>query len=188
VLDVHDRLDGRCFGRGVRRLLVFILRGACDRADSAHRGSNESDRGKSLPNDILGPAPTRTYLRDARTIRDSWSTARQGRLHRACDGKSSSRTSRFIDDAHVLRIIDRIVSNVGRADRRAPRMVRRPTSGRQAGYNAIIRPLSLGGPELTISKFSRRSYTMDDLAFFGALDQQAATFPRRFCVRGQVNI
>jgi pilus assembly protein CpaF len=53
--------------------------------------------------------------------------------------------------------------------------------------NAIIPPLSLRGPTLTIRKFSRDPYTLADLAFFGSLTPQAATFLAA-CVRGKINI
>jgi pilus assembly protein CpaF len=102
------------------------------------------------------------------------------------DGKIQLANVAFIDDAHVLRIIDRIVSQVGRRIDEASPMVdaRLPDGSR---VNAIIPPLSLRGPTLTIRKFSRDPYTLADLASFGALTPQAATFLAA-CVRGKINV
>ena len=115
----------------------------------------------------------------------SWSTAPRTCTSSAT-ARSSARTSTFTDDAHVLRIIDRIVSQVGRrVDESSPMVDARLPDGSRV--NAIIPPLSLRGPTLTIRKFSRDPYTLADLASFGALTPAAGTFLAA-CVRGKVNI
>jgi pilus assembly protein CpaF len=92
----------------------------------------------------------------------------------------------FSDDAHVLRIIDRIVSQVGRrVDEASPMVDARLPDGSRV--NAIIPPLALRGPTLTIRKFSQDPYTLADLAAFGSLTPTAATFLGA-CVRGKVNV
>src|SRR5205823_408051 len=92
----------------------------------------------------------------------------------------------FGDNAHLLRIIDKIVSQVGRrVDEASPMVDARLPDGSRV--NAIIPPLSLRGPTLTIRKFSRDPYTMDDLIDFGTLTAKAAQFLAA-CVRGKLNV
>jgi pilus assembly protein CpaF len=91
----------------------------------------------------------------------------------------------FDDDAHVRRIIDRIVSPLGRrCDESSPMVDARLPDGSRV--NAIIPPLSLIGPVVTIRKFSRRPLTVQDLVRFGTLSPEAAEFLAA-AVRGQTN-
>ena len=91
-----------------------------------------------------------------------------------------------MDNAHLLRIIDKIVSQVGRRIDEASPMVdaRLPDGSR---VNAIIPPLALNGPTLTIRKFARDPYTMDDLINFNSLTPQAGQFLGA-CVKGKLNV
>ena len=93
-------------------------------------------------------------------------------------GRLERTDASFVDNAHLLRIIDKIVSQVGRRIDEASPMVdaRLPDGSR---VNAIIPPLSLKGPTLTIRKFARDPYTMDDLINFNSLTPQAGAVPRR---------
>ena len=101
-------------------------------------------------------------------------------------GKLELTTATFLDDAHLLRIIDKIVSQVGRRIDEASPMVdaRLPDGSR---VNAIIPPLALRGPTLTIRKFARDPYTMDDLVAFGSITPTAGQFLAA-CVRGKLNV
>src|SRR4029078_12361768 len=101
-------------------------------------------------------------------------------------GKIELSDSTFVDDAHLLRIIDKIVSQVGRrVDESSPMVDARLPDGSRV--NAIIPPLALKGPTLTIRKFSRDPYTMDDLINFNSLTPQAAQFLAA-CVKGKLNV
>jgi pilus assembly protein CpaF len=108
------------------------------------------------------------------------------RIYIERNGKIQEAGVTFVDDAHLLRIIDKIVSQVGRRIDEASPMVdaRLPDGSR---VNAIIPPLSLRGPTLTIRKFSRDPYTMDDLINFGTLTPKAAHFLAA-CVQGKLNM
>jgi pilus assembly protein CpaF len=101
-------------------------------------------------------------------------------------GKIEETEAAFLDDAHLLRIIDRIVSQVGRRIDEASPMVdaRLPDGSR---VNAIIPPLALQGPSLTIRKFAGHALSLDDLIGLGTLAQDAADFLAQ-CVRGKLNI
>jgi len=102
------------------------------------------------------------------------------------EGKIERSQTTFADNAHLLRIIDKIVSQVGRRiDESSPMVDARLPDGSRV--NAIIPPLSLRGPTLTIRKFSRDPYTMDDLIAFGSLTPKAAQFLAA-CCRGKLNV
>ena len=93
---------------------------------------------------------------------------------------------RFVDEVHLRRIIDKIVGQIGRRIDEATPMVdaRLPDGSR---VNAIISPLAIGGPFLTIRKFAVDPYQEADLIAFGTLTQRVADFARA-CVRGRLNI
>jgi len=93
---------------------------------------------------------------------------------------------RFIDEDHMLSIIDRIVSRVGRrVDEASPMVDARLPDGSRV--NAIIHPLAVNGPMLTIRKFSKVPFTVKDLIAFGTIDERLAIFIEA-CVRGRLNI
>ncbi len=92
----------------------------------------------------------------------------------------------FEDDAHVRRIIERIVAPLGRRiDESSPMVDARLPDGSRV--NAIIPPLSLIGPVITIRKFSRKPLAVQDLVRFGTLTAEAADFLAA-CVKGQTNV
>jgi pilus assembly protein CpaF len=139
---------------------------------------------RELTDDILGYGPLEPLLRDdsiTEVMCNSWD-----RIYIERDGKIEQTSTSFADNAHLLRIIDKIVSQVGRrVDEASPMVDARLPDGSRV--NAIIPPLALKGPTLTIRKFSRDPYTMDDLIEFGTLTPKAAQFLAA-CVRGKLNV
>ncbi|HXV57140.1 MAG TPA: CpaF family protein, partial [Gaiellaceae bacterium] len=139
---------------------------------------------REITDDILGYGPLEPLLRD-----DSVSEVMVNgpdRIYVERAGKLELTSSTFVDDAHLLRIIDKIVSQVGRrVDESSPMVDARLPDGSRV--NAIIPPLSLRGPVLTIRKFSRDPYTMDDLINFGSITAKAAHFLAA-CVQGKLNV
>ena len=139
---------------------------------------------REITDDVLGYGPLEELLRDDSITEvmvnrhDMVFIEREGRIERT--------DVSFADNAHLLRIIDKIVSQVGRRIDEASPMVdaRLPDGSR---VNAIIPPLALKGPTLTIRKFSRDPYTMDDLINFNSLTPQAAQFLAA-CVKGKLNV
>jgi pilus assembly protein CpaF len=93
---------------------------------------------------------------------------------------------KFVDEIHLRRIIDKIVGQIGRRVDEATPMVdaRLPDGSR---VNAVIHPLAIGGPFLTIRKFAVDPYQEADLINFGTITQRVADFARA-CVRGRLNI
>ncbi len=101
-------------------------------------------------------------------------------------GKISRVPTTFLSDDHVLRIIDRIITPLGRRiDQSSPRVDARLPDGSRV--NCIIEPLSLIGPVITIRKFSQRPYTVEDLVGFGTASAEMFDFLRA-CVEARLNI
>jgi pilus assembly protein CpaF len=139
---------------------------------------------REITDDILGYGPLEPLLRDDSVTEVMVNGA--DRIYIERHGKIERAGVTFVDDAHLLRIIDKIVSQVGRrVDEASPMVDARLPDGSRV--NAIIPPLSLRGPTLTIRKFSRDPYTMDDLINFGSLTPKAAHFLAA-CVQGKLNV
>jgi pilus assembly protein CpaF len=139
---------------------------------------------REITDDILGYGPLEPLLREDSITEVMVNNFDQIYIER--DGKIERTDVAFADNAHLLRIIDKIVSQVGRrVDEASPMVDARLPDGSRV--NAIIPPLALKGPTLTIRKFSRDPYTMDDLINFGTLTPKAAQFLAA-CARGKLNV
>ena len=92
----------------------------------------------------------------------------------------------FESTEQLMQVIDRIVSSIGRrVDESSPMVDARLKDGSRV--NVIIPPLALRGPTVTIRKFSKEAFTIDDLIRFGTLTDEMAKFVRA-CVRGRLNV
>jgi len=92
----------------------------------------------------------------------------------------------FKDDQHVMKVIEKIVAPLGRRiDESSPMVDARLPDGSRV--NAIIPPLALNGPSLTIRKFSERPFTVKDLINFGTMTPEVAMFLKA-CVEARLNI
>ena len=101
-------------------------------------------------------------------------------------GKIQRVDSYFLNDEHVLRIIDRIITPIGRRiDKSSPRVDARLPDGSRV--NAVIEPLSLVGPVITIRKFPAKPITVDDLIRFGTATAEMFDFLRA-CVEARLNV
>jgi pilus assembly protein CpaF len=154
---------------------------------AAETGIARDDRMRleeEIADDILGHGPLERLLADDSITEvmvngpfDIW-IERQGRLTQA--------PVRFNDDSHLRRIINKMVAQVGRRiDESSPMVDARLPDGSRV--NAIIPPLSLSGPLVTIRKFSRRRLDMDDLIRMGTLSTETVEFLQR-AVQAQLNI
>ena len=139
---------------------------------------------RQLTDDILGYGPIEPLLRDESVTEIMINGPENVFVERS--GKLERTNLRFVDDSHVMRIIDKIVSQVGRrVDESSPMVDARLPDGSRV--NAIIPPLALRGPTVTIRKFSRDPYTMNDLIAFGTMTARSAQFIAA-CVKGKLNI
>ena len=139
---------------------------------------------REISDDILGYGPLEPLLQDD-SVTEVMVNA-YDRIYIERNGRLEKTGATFVDNAHLLRIIDKIVSQVGRrVDEASPMVDARLPDGSRV--NAIIPPLALRGPTLTIRKFARDPYTMDDLISFNSLTPKAAQFLAA-CVKGKLNV
>jgi pilus assembly protein CpaF len=109
-----------------------------------------------------------------------------GQVYAERKGKLELTNVVFRNDEHVMHIIDRIIAPMGRRiDESSPKVDARLPDGSRV--NAIIAPLSLVGPVITVRKFSTRPYTVDDLIGFGTATPEMFDFLRA-CVEVRLNI
>jgi pilus assembly protein CpaF len=101
-------------------------------------------------------------------------------------GKISRVDSYFLNEEHVLRIIDRIITPLGRRlDETSPRVDARLPDGSRV--NCIIAPLSLIGPVITVRKFSKTPYTVQNLINFGTATPEMFQFLQS-CIEARLNV
>ncbi len=139
---------------------------------------------KSISADVLGLGPIETFMADPLVTEvmvngdDSIYVERAGRLYLT--------EARFVSVDHLRQVIERIVSAVGRRiDESTPLVDARLPDGSRV--NAVIPPLSVDGPMLTIRKFAKTAFTAGDLVDMRTLGPESAEFLDA-CVRGKRNI
>lgn len=134
--------------------------------------------------ETMGLGPLEPLLRDASISEVMVNGPKQIYVERK--GKLVLTDVYFKDDAHLLQIIDRIVSRIGRrVDESTPLCDARLQDGSRV--NVIIPPLALNGPTVTIRKFSVDPYKVEDLINFGSLSQMSADLLKA-CVFAHLNI
>ena len=154
---------------------------------SKEQGVSHNDRERlasEIADDILGHGPLERLLADDSVTEvmvngpfDVW-VERQGRLYET--------TVRFTDESHLRRIINKIVAQVGRrVDESSPMVDARLPDGSRV--NAVIPPLSLSGPVLTIRKFTKKRLDLSDIIRLGTLTTETVEFLQR-CVLAELNI
>jgi pilus assembly protein CpaF len=133
--------------------------------------------------DILGYGPLEPLLNDP-TVTEIMVNGHQ-RVYIERYGKTEKTGVSFENENHLMRIIDRIVSPIGRrVDEASPMVDARLPNGYRV--NATIPPLSLEGPLLTIRKFAQTPYTAQDLIANGTLTTDLVGFLKA-CVEARVN-
>jgi pilus assembly protein CpaF len=134
--------------------------------------------------EILGFGPLQTMLEDESITEIMVNGAKNIYIERG--GKILRAPFSFESNSHVMRIIDRIVAPLGRRiDESSPYVDARLPDGSRV--NAIIPPLSLVGPVITIRKFAKNPITVDQLVKFGTMTPESVTFLQA-CVASRINI
>jgi pilus assembly protein CpaF len=134
--------------------------------------------------EILGFGPLQNLLEDETITEVMVNGAKNIYIERG--GKITRVPVSFESDEHVLRIIDRIVAPLGRRiDESSPYVDARLPDGSRV--NAVIPPISLVGPTLTIRKFSKNPITIEQLIKFGSITPEALQFLKA-CVEARLNI
>ncbi|WP_245306349.1 CpaF family protein [Roseovarius aestuariivivens] len=182
-LELKNRLHGELLDRlnlamidkversELKRQIASLVTGLIEAEGVYMRSEAFSALVEELIHEVMGLGPLEPLLEDP-TINDILVNSydkvyveRYGLLERS--------KVRFRDERHLLRVIDKIVTKVGRRiDESQPWVDARLADGSRV--NAIIRPCSVDGPALSIRKFSRTPLTMERLVEQGALSQQAA--------------
>ncbi|HAQ08214.1 MAG TPA: type II secretion system protein E [Bacillus bacterium] len=171
VEEIIPRLDG---------MAIEIMK-----EDEQFRGS--IDRKKvvdELTNDLTGFGPINPLLMDE----DVSEVMVNGPDQVYCErkGKIQMTSIKFRDDEHVMSIIEKIVAPLGRRiDESSPMVDARLPDGSRV--NAIIPPLALNGPTITIRKFSKDPFQIEDLINFGTVSEEMAIFMDA-CVKARLNI
>jgi pilus assembly protein CpaF len=168
---------------GERERVLADIRERLDQESGIAREDRER-LAAEITDDILGHGPLERPLADDTITEvmingpyDIW-IERQGRLHHT--------PIRFNDESHLRRIINKIVAQVGRRiDESSPMVDARLPDGSRV--NAVLPPLSLSGPLVTIRKFSRKRLDLSDLIQLGTLDRASVQFLEA-CVQAELNI
>ncbi|MGZ8755835.1 MAG: CpaF family protein, partial [Acidimicrobiia bacterium] len=169
----------------LRLRVLEMLEWALDQEESVPL--TRSDRTQLLneiASDVLGYGPIDPLLNDPDVTEIMVNGPHSVFVER--NGKIVKTEFRFVDEVHLRRIIDKIVGQIGRRIDEATPMVdaRLPDGSR---VNAIVHPLAIGGPFLTIRKFAVDPLTEADMVQFNTLSQPTADFLHQ-CVKGRLNI
>jgi len=191
---VHDRLldsiDLSVIDKLERDELEFQIRQVVERIlkeESHTLPLNLKERDKiftEILDEVLGYGPLEPLLKD-HTVSDILvNTYKDIYVERA--GKIEATDARFKDDEHLMRIIDKIVSSVGRRiDESSPMVDARLPDGSRV--NAIIPPLALDGPILSIRRFAVNPLELDDLIGFQTLTPEIADLLKGI-VKSRLNV
>ncbi|MDN4163485.1 CpaF family protein [Nocardioides abyssi] len=171
----QDELDQR-----VRTVLADVL-------SSQDRPLSSGDRSRvtqEISDDILGYGPIEPFLRDPDVSEVMVNGHASIWLEK--NGRLQPADAHFLDEAHLRRTIDKIVSRIGRrVDESSPMVDARLPDGSRV--NAVVPPLAVDGSALTIRKFATDPLTATDLVSFGSLTPQTCDLLEA-CVRGRLNI
>jgi len=139
---------------------------------------------QEIADDVLGYGPIDPYLADPEVTEVMVNGPHSVWVERA--GRLSKTDTRFVDANHLERIIEKIVGQVGRRiDEGSPMVDARLPDGSRV--NAIIHPLAIGGPYVTIRKFAVDPFTVEDLVSNATMSEQVAGLLKR-CVEGKLNV
>ena len=137
-----------------------------------------------LKDEMLGLGPIEILLKDPSVTEIMVNGPKKIFVERM--GKLQLTDVQFHDDAHVMNIIERILSPIGRhIDESVPLVDARLEDGSRV--NIIIPPLSLVGPCITIRKFAAKALSVENLIAFGTLDRKMADFIKA-CIQARINI
>jgi pilus assembly protein CpaF len=164
--------------------IVDIMEGVL--AEGAHHLS-QPDRQKvikQVSDEIFGFGPINILINDPSVTEIMVNGPNHVYVER--EGRIYPSDVNFRDDAHVMHTIDKIITPLGRRiDESSPMVDARLPDGSRV--NAIIPPLAIKGPTITIRKFATDPYTTEDLINFGTMNKDIAQFLKA-CVHGRLNI
>lgn len=164
----------------VRKLIEESIENLAESVPRSDRAKLSSD----IFNDVMGYGPLEELLSDPQVTEIMVNGPKKVYVEK--QGKLTLSTLTFRDNQHVINVIDRIVSPIGRRiDEASPMVDARLKDGSRV--NAIIPPISLVGPVITIRKFSKKPITSQMLVEFGSATPEMMKFLEA-CVKGKLNI
>lgn len=191
-LKVHGRVietlgplleDGKSNDNEMRRAIADTIHKALSEDATVLSGTERAELVREITDDALGYGPIDRFIKDPTVSEVMCNGPHDIFVER--DGRLQRSDARFHDEAHLRRVIDRIVSEVGRrVDESTPMVDARLPDGSRV--NAVVHPVSVGGPFLTIRKFSKVPFQVADLINFGTCTPAVAHFLDA-CVRGRLN-
>jgi pilus assembly protein CpaF len=173
-------LDERELAARVRQTLSQVLETEQALIGTAERARITSE----ISDEILGHGPLEPFLRDQEVTEIMVNGADQIYVERA--GRIHPVPAAFMNDNHLRRTIEKIVARIGRRiDESSPMVDARLPDGSRV--NAVLPPVALDGPMLTIRKFAADPLNIQDLVDFGTMSAATANLLAA-CVRGRLNI
>ncbi len=168
----------------LRRRVQSVVESELSRRSERLTSEERARLVEAVVDDVLGYGPIDPFLRDSSITEIMVNGHEQVFVERA--GLVCETDVRFASEDHLLRVIDRIVSGVGRrVDESSPMVDARLPDGSRV--NVILPPVSLAGPVLTIRKFSVDALTADNLVNLGSLTPELVDVLSA-CVRGKLNM
>ncbi len=176
--------DGQVAEDELRRRVQQLLQAGLREDTTPLSAAEKIQLVQELMDDILGHGPIEPFLRDP-TVSEIMVNGPE-HIYVEHEGRLVLTESRFIDEAHLRRVVERIVAGVGRRiDESSPMVDARLPDGSRV--NAVYPPLSITGPYLTVRKFPQDPFTAEDLVTMGTLTPALRTFLER-CVAGRLNV
>lgn len=176
--------DSAISEKEVESLVHERVRDLLEQEDGTLSAQEKGQVIRLIGDSVLGLGPLEPYLKDA-TITEVM-VNNPDSIYIERNGKLEWTGARFHNEAQLRRTIEKIVARVGRRiDESSPYVDARLPDGSRV--NAVIPPLALDGPALTIRKFAADPYGVDDLVSFGTMSSETAQLLDA-CVKGRMNI
>jgi len=184
---LRQSLESKLESESREKLTTYVEQGFNALTARMAAGIPESVRQQMLQaviDETLGFGPIEPLLNDDSVTEVMVNNSQQVYVERG--GKIFLSEVRFLDDEHVVRVIERIIRPLGRTiDRRWPLVDARLPDGSRV--NAVIPPCAVDGPNITIRKFSKKKLSVEDLIRFNSLSPAMAEFLKA-CVVSRLNV
>ena len=168
----------------VQKKIAELVETYCEEARLRLPKVDREELAEVIGHDVLGLGPLEQLLGDPEVSEIMVNGPKTIFIERR--GRIAQSELTFENETSLRRVIDRIVSSIGRrVDESHPMVDARLADGSRV--NIVIAPLAVSGSSVTIRKFSRVPYKVDDLVSFGTLNQEMATFIRA-CVRSRISL
>jgi pilus assembly protein CpaF len=185
---LFDRLGTRLFEATnedqMQSLVMTEIAALMDANETALSPEERQGLVRDIARDVMGLGPVEQFLNDV-TVNEVMVNGSE-KIYVERHGVIEQTEARFISEEHLRRVVERIVSSVGRrVDEASPMVDARLADGSRV--NVIVPPLSLDGSILTIRKFAKDPFKVDDLVAMGTLNEQVASLLAA-TVEGGMNI